>query len=96
MATTKTVDRKSVITNAQAVKLVSDYAVVRKQVRERLIAMARDNNPAATGSATHPGWSSTEVRKLYQFPSDLSDERLLKLATGLHPNQRVKPNEKEN
>jgi hypothetical protein len=61
------------MTLAQALKLARDYTAVRGEVRKLLVAKARRRCPQIVDS---------ETRKLHRFPSDLSDERLLRLIEG--------------
>lgn len=77
----------------EAVKLATDWIEVRLEVRTRLIKMARANWPAdlyrralASGTNLYAPIVGTTVtgntvRKLYQYPSDLTDATLLQLAT---------------
>lgn len=76
--------------DAEALALATQWVSARKDVRSRLIKLARANHPAATymvdpldqdawDNSWH-GWTDNAVRKLYQYPADLSDERLLGLA----------------
>ena len=60
---------------AKAISTARSWLRVRDEVRKHLIEAAREAHPHADGQE----WESTEVRKLYQFPSDLSEERLMKL-----------------
>lgn len=63
----------------EAVQMARDWVAVRKTVRTHLIALARAAHPHPVVDSPRGTWESSDVRKLYQFPSDLSDERLLKL-----------------
>jgi|SRR5579859_650380 len=59
------------VTEADALQLARGWVAVRKEVRALLITAARRDN-------TDAPWSA-ELRKLYNYPSDLSEDRLLKL-----------------
>lgn len=64
----------------EAIQLARNWIVVRKRVRAQLIAAARAVHPASQfGFAIAGQGDENTVRKLYQFPSDLSEERLLRL-----------------
>ena len=74
------------MTEQEAIAEARHWVAVRKEVRRHLIQLARDANPIAAQVATdsterffRPDWPSNEVRKLWDFPSDLSEERLLEL-----------------
>ena len=59
-----------------AVALARAYAARRKVIRQQLIALARAAHPRDNGQAN---WTDSTHRKLYQYPSDLTDQRLLDL-----------------
>lgn len=69
------------MTDSEMFEIVHQWVRERKQIRKRLIALAREANPhsAQVVGNTEAGWTSTDHRKLWQFPSDLSEERLLNL-----------------
>ncbi len=74
------------MTREEAITVARSWMHVRKEVRRQLIAAARDANPVDAPLAGVPtfddqtqGWPSNDIRKLWQFPSDLSEERLLAL-----------------
>lgn len=62
----------------ESIKLARDWVAVRKQVRMTLVTQARAAHPVDANTYYQP-WPSNEVRKLYNHPADLSEERLLKL-----------------
>lgn len=66
----------------EALDRARDWVAHRREVRTHLIALARKANPV--NAETVPprdgqGFWNSFVRKLYQFPSDLNEERLLDL-----------------
>jgi hypothetical protein len=61
---------------AWAIREAREWVAIRSGIRKHLIAEARLQHPEPQ---THEAWESNEVRKLYQFPSDLSEARLLGL-----------------
>jgi hypothetical protein len=69
------------MTREQAIKAAFAWLEIRKEVREELIKAAREAHPLEADIAEAPvkPWENNTVRKLYQFPSDLSEERLLGL-----------------
>jgi hypothetical protein len=74
--------------DAEAIALAQDWVAIRKEVRARLIAMARANHPENTYRDfvnSWGQWTNNTVRKLYRYPTDLTDERLLQLATTTEP-----------
>lgn len=75
-------DEPDVLNDADALELARDWVAKRTKVRKRLIAMAREANPI---NAPRPqelyasAFPDNNVRKLWQYPHDLSEERLLAL-----------------
>jgi hypothetical protein len=67
------------MTREQAIKAAKDWLEIRKEVRLTLIEAAREAHPQGVSTASLPRWESNEIRKLYQFPTDLSEQRLLGL-----------------
>lgn len=72
------------MTDKEAIELALNWVSKRKEVRNQLIALAREKNPEKNWSETLDGdgletRSGRELRKLYHFPHDLSEERLLNL-----------------
>lgn len=72
--------------DAAALEMARDWVSYRKQVRARLIALARANHPQREAAPYNRydvvnGVSNNTIRKLYYHTADLSDERLLALAT---------------
>lgn len=61
---------------AEAIKAAFAWLEIREEVRKELIEAAREAHPHSEYSF---GWENSTVRKLYQFPSDLSEQRLLGL-----------------
>jgi hypothetical protein len=65
------------LTDAEALELATAWVAVRRQVRRVLIKLARLSNPLPhDGCSCEP---EPEIRKLYYYPSDLSEDRLLAL-----------------
>jgi hypothetical protein len=62
------------MTDKQAIAAARTWVSVRKEVRRHLIAAARERHPRGG-----EGLWSTEERKLWNYPSDLSEARLLAL-----------------
>jgi hypothetical protein len=63
-----------------AIAIARSWTAWRKEVRAILIARARNDNPVnAPTSRMGSDWPNNDVRKLWQFPPDLSEGRLLKL-----------------
>lgn len=61
-----------------ALELARNWVGRRKDVRAHLIRLAREANPRSANYAdAEPRTYSNAVRKLWHFPSDLSEERLL-------------------
>jgi hypothetical protein len=59
-----------------AIGVTRSWLRIRQEVRRNLIEAAREAHPHRDGEI----WESSEIRKLYQYPSDLSEERLMRLA----------------
>jgi len=69
------------MTDEEAIATARAWVGQRKEVRRRLICVARRLHPIPEDDPYfHIGENNT-LRKLYQYPSDLGDERLLILAT---------------
>lgn len=65
---------------ATAIQTAQDWVEVRREVRKHLIARARNDNPVVAPVVGKPVTEiPNEIRKLWHFPSDLSEERLLNL-----------------
>lgn len=68
----------SPMTKEDAIRAAEEWVRVRLEVRSHLIAAARANHPPQ-----EPGPDQdVTIRKLYDYPSDLSEKRLLALARG--------------
>lgn len=82
------------MTPQQALDIAETWVTQRKQVRAQLVAMARqqyphqdyliDRNTALPGEG-FSGWRHNTVRKLHQFPGELSTTTLAHLAQGILP-----------
>jgi hypothetical protein len=59
----------------EAISVATSWARIRDEVRKELVQAAREANPVPDGKP----YPNNEVRKLYQYPGDLSEQRLLKL-----------------
>jgi hypothetical protein len=64
------------MTTNEAIALARKWARARLAIRKHLIAEARRLNPARV---SYPLWDNDEHRKLFNYPSDLSEARLLAL-----------------
>lgn len=69
------------LTTARAIALARKYAKERRLIRVELIAAARHKHPPSKVGRMPDDETVYErtIRKLYAFPADLSDERLLEL-----------------
>lgn len=69
------------ISGPAAVDLARQWVKVRKQVRALLIDAARQANPMSLAAAGNPRPRTQEntLRKLWEYPADLSEQRLLDL-----------------
>jgi hypothetical protein len=69
------------MTNEDALEIARYWVLHRVAVRKQLIALAREANPidAKVGLPVDGQGIERDIRKLWQFPSDLSEERLLNL-----------------
>jgi len=63
----------------QAIRATREWLAIRLEVRKFLIDAARDAHPI---KRRDEDWESNSVRKLYQYPNDLSEQRLLSLIEG--------------
>jgi hypothetical protein len=61
----------------EAIKAARDWVKHRKEVRMQLIEAARRQHPHLVTPEMDSRYN--EIRKLHQFPSDLSEQRLLEL-----------------
>jgi hypothetical protein len=64
------------IQQTEAIQLARQWVACRAEVRKQLIAMAREASPLPLAAGQG---NEREIWKLWQFPSDLSEERLLRL-----------------
>jgi len=63
------------MTTEEAVKQVTHYLAIRKEVRSTLLKASRDMIEKDRGRA-ETLLGPSEVRKVLKFPNDLSDQRL--------------------
>lgn len=66
----------AISTQEQAIKITKAWLAIRLEVRRYLIDAAKARHPAAEVGEE---WESNAVRKLYQYPNDLSEQRLIYL-----------------
>ena len=72
------------IQQTEAIQLARQWVACRAEVRKHLIALAREANPRPERFADHGRGLENAIRKLYQYPNDLSEEQLLNLIAPLH------------
>lgn len=82
------------MTDREAVILARSWVRNRREVRKHLVALARELNPK-------PNWTENldengretdlgrTLRKLWEYPSDLSEERLLNLIIDTWPEDQL-------
>jgi hypothetical protein len=64
----------------EAIRIAKEWTRQRLAVRRELIAAAREVNPIAAATyESAPRRLDNDVRKLWDYPSDLSEARLLAL-----------------